>query len=164
RLSVDIDVENWRDRSASANSALSAWRTRIWSGETPGVVAVEIQSQINATASGVALERVRVSVDPTPVDIGGGQALRFRIEGSSVDGAGFAKLVGALSTFERALILDELTMKYSKVGRAFFDMSGVAPIALAATGGDDDVVLGGDRRGNDGAREAAAPAIGGRRR
>lgn len=82
RLSVDdlareqrleqalLSDPSWMERSDEIQAALETARERFWRGETPGIVAAQLQGAIESAAEEADLDQVRVNVETTPVPLG----------------------------------------------------------------------------------------------
>ncbi len=127
-----ISLESWRGRSAEAAAAVDQWRGRVWSGQTPGVIAAEIQTRITAHARPLDIPSVKVEVDPKPIEIAGGEALRFQLTASVDASAKFAHFFQALEKSNPVLFVDELALTVGRQDQAYFEIGGFAPISYGA--------------------------------
>ncbi len=127
-----ISLETWRERSVEAASAVDQWRNRIWTGQTPGVIAAEIQTHISALARPIGIPSVQVEVDPAPIEIAGGEALRFQLT-ASVDASGkFALFFKEVDQSNPVLFVDELALTLGRQDQGYFEIGGLAPISYGA--------------------------------
>ena len=132
-----IDENLWRERAANAETELAFWRATHWSGQTPGVIAAELQDAINMTARAAGLDVIAVDVDPAPSEIPGGPVLRFSFSTDSRSGDAVAKTLAAFGAHEPIIVIDEVNAVFddSRLGR--FSASGYAPITLAEPAPED---------------------------
>lgn len=126
-----LDLATWRERADAASQSLEAWRGRLWSGPTPGIVAADIQAHVNAVGGSFNLSGQKTEVDPEPIVVAQGQGLRFRVQASIRSSAQFARFFGALEEGTPVLFVDELSLTIARDDRGFFELSGIAPIDIA---------------------------------
>ncbi|NJM34745.1 MAG: hypothetical protein HC850_08580 [Rhodomicrobium sp.] len=128
-----LGEEVWKARADEARSALGAWRATRWNGSTPGVIAAEIQGVLSRIASDARLEVLAAEVEPTPVETGGGAALRFRFSAQTPEGSsGIARALQDLSAHKPLIIVTEMNSTFPTRGIGRFSASGYALISLTA--------------------------------
>ena len=129
-----VDEELWRERAEAAQTSLAQWRATRWTGETPGLVAAIMQSEISGIATAAEISVLALEVDPSPVDLPNGAALRFRLAAESPGGDSAARALAGFSAHRPTLIVDEVNAVFDedeKSGR--LSVSGYAPVVIAPT-------------------------------
>lgn len=132
----------WLQRAETVQSVRDQLAGRIWMGETPGIIAAAMQSDINALAAPLNPSRHQMEIDPSPIDLEasetGLKGLRFRIRVNLPSRMDHATYLAALESFPQALFIDELSLNFLKGGATYADIQGIAPIRL----GSPDALVG----------------------
>ncbi|MEM8770366.1 MAG: GspMb/PilO family protein [Pseudomonadota bacterium] len=113
RRGGDVDEDLWRTRADIAKASLSAWRETRWTGSTAGIVAADMQTRLNRVAANAGVNVATIDVDPRPIDLPAGKALRFRIIGDFPNGDKAAQAIAELSAHEPMFVINEMTLNIS---------------------------------------------------
>ena len=133
-----LDEEIWAERGSAAQSGLDAWRRASWRGASYGIAAAQIQSRLIELSAAAKLVEVSVEVDPTPIDIASGEALRFKINANAPITRHAADFTAGIVANERRLITDDLNLLFTNENTVRIGLSGVAPVVLDAPAQNQD--------------------------
>lgn len=138
RQGGEVDEVLWRERADGAQGVLDQWKATRWSGPTPGFIAAALQSEMNRIASLAQLSIRSLQVDPAPVDLPGGAALRFRIVGDSPSGDSAVKMLAAINAHRPMIVVTEMNVTFTEDTSGRFSAEGYAPIAVIDPTRDGD--------------------------
>ncbi len=123
-----LDLDRWQERQAESQAAVADWRNLRWQGDTPGI----IQSQIRATLQNIGqralLESQNTDIDPNPIDLPTGPALRVTMNGASSDGVDVVRALGDMAALRPVLQITDLNVNIAEDQSASFRLQGLAPI------------------------------------
>jgi len=123
-----LDLERWQARQVETQAAMADWQSLRWQGDTPGI----IQSQIRATLENIGqralLESQSTNIDPNPIDLPTGPALRVTMNGASSDGVDVVKALGDLAGLRPVLQITDLNINIAEDQSARFRLQALAPI------------------------------------
>ena len=118
RLEQVGQTELWQRRREEAQLARNQAETRLWEAETDGLAQANFQSWLldEAKQAGVAVGEMRSSIDANP-----NNPLKLRRVSAQVSGrfeaAGFVKLLQAMATQERLVVIERLDIHVAPMPR-----------------------------------------------
>lgn len=122
----------WTDRLAISETMTDMARARMWTGDSPGVIAAEIDQQIRAVAMLYEVENIRISVDPSTTDVGDLQIMSFQFAGNARPQTTPLPLIMRLAGTEKAIFVEDVRFNIDRRGisTSNFSFSGYAPVSI----------------------------------
>lgn len=129
----NIDVALWEQRAANLNLALDAQRAKFWQGESVRALAAKLQQDLEKGVREINSGRNQIRVDAEPVAIGSHQGLRFSLNSQLRQSSDVVSVISLLTSFQPALLTDQLSLTFNRNGTISVIASGVAPLAEELT-------------------------------
>ena len=71
--------QEWLNTAAELRERRDTWDARFWRGTTSGIVAAQLQNDIEEVANAAGLDRIRIEVQPLPEELAGDGRLQFEV-------------------------------------------------------------------------------------
>jgi len=97
--------QEWLETAAELRDRRAAWDARFWRGTTSGIVAAQLQNDIEDVADASGLDRIRIDVQPLPEELGSNGRLQFEVTLTARDRNG-----QFLNFFQRLADLDTIVV------------------------------------------------------
>ena len=125
-MSDEALLPAWTERAQSAEAAAEAWSGLAWRATAPGIAAAEIEAALRARIEAGRFEKLRLEVNPEPIETGRIRHLRFSLSGEIPKTRAHA-LLTELSASKP--LLQVTTLQFAKQGAENFsvEIEGVAP-------------------------------------
>lgn len=137
-LKVPNAVETWATKADEARTLSQEWNDHLWSGNTTGVIAATLQTELTQLLDARELSRVVIQVDPEAFDIPiGGQGIRFTLTARNARIDQILALLSDIAGYNRWIIIDDMNLIVTRSETGVLTASGVAPMTTSAaqTGG-----------------------------
>lgn len=128
-------VESWREKAARAEAALDVLSSRLWTGDTQGIVAARIEGYLRDLPALEGARNLRIRVDPEPVDLEGQPVLRYELSAILDEGVDSVRLLAGMLGGDRMLTVEQLNFSFSRLTGATATVEGYAPFQLAGEAG-----------------------------
>jgi Tfp pilus assembly protein FimT len=80
--------QEWLSTAAALRERRDAWDARFWRGTTTGIVAAQLQNDIEEVANAAGLDRIRIEVQPLPEELADDGRLQFEVTLTARDRTG----------------------------------------------------------------------------
>lgn len=131
------ETDVWPERLAASSEIKEAAIAKVWSGNTSGVIAAELQQTLRAKSTSNGATDVRVRVDPDADELNGVDILTFEYTGRVPAGKQIIDILTSIAAHEDAIIMTEMSLINSIRDKrpSQFNFSGVIPINTQADPG-----------------------------
>ena len=104
----------------------------IWSGQTTGVIAAELQQSLRALATGLGYDRIQVRVDPDSIDLDGAGVLSFEFAGRAPDGKAIVSLFEGVAVNPKQIVIRDVDFSQNVRDRTRprLAIGGIIPIRI----------------------------------
>lgn len=122
-----LDLDLWTTRAQSSKTVSDEWDNLYWNGQTPGLIAAQVQTRLSIIGAGGLLESLRIDVPPDVITLpDGNQVLRFQLDGRSSDAIDLTNTIGAITGNIPALSINEINLSVQDNNRGIVSLSGFA--------------------------------------
>lgn len=106
----------------------------LWTGQTTGVIAAQLQQALRSEASKIGFDSIQVRVDPDIIERDGVEVLSFEFAGRAPDGKGIVSLIEAVAVNPKRLIIRDVDFGQNtrSKNRPRLAMGGIIPVRIAA--------------------------------
>lgn len=122
----------WADRFASSQNLRTAVIGRLWTGQTAGVIAADLQQALRRDAGALDFNAVQVRVDPELIDIDGKSVLSFEFAARAPDGKAIVSMIEAVAKNPKHIVIRDVDFSQNIRDRRppRLAFSGIIPVQI----------------------------------
>jgi len=134
------DTDIWEDRLALSLEIKSEAETKIWTGDTTGVIAARLQQTLRNIAKANNIKNIRLRVDPEPSQVEFLEILAFDFQGHAAETRTLIDILSTMANHPQTLLIKEATIVNSVRARppTLIKFSGFVPIRITPKSGVSD--------------------------
>lgn len=122
----------WAERFATSQELRMAVTQRLWTGQTAGVIAADLQQALRRDAGALNFNAVQVRVDPELIDVDGKDILSFEFAARAPDGKAIVSMLEAVAKNQKHIIIRDVDFSQNirdrRPPRVAF--SGIIPVKI----------------------------------
>ena len=136
-LTTIKDTSYWTERLAQSTVAREQLQSAIWTGNTSGVIAAELQQALRALAAQNNFSQTQVRVDPDPIDVDGITVLSYEFSALAATSKSLADFFEGLTAAPKIILVEDMSFAQSVRDRRppRLSIAGIIPVQIAPAGG-----------------------------